>query len=38
MGMFAMNSCRLEKGFRHFGHDIGEGVRLMKRALALPST
>ncbi len=24
MGMFAMNSCRLEKGFRHFGHDIGE--------------
>ncbi|GLT11454.1 sarcosine dehydrogenase [Sulfitobacter porphyrae] len=25
MGMFAMNSCRLEKGFRHFGHDIGEG-------------
>ena len=24
MGMFAMNACRLEKGFRHFGHDIGE--------------
>ena len=24
MGMFAMNSCRLEKGFRHFGHDIAE--------------
>lgn len=24
MGMFAMGSCRLEKGFRHFGHDIGE--------------
>ncbi len=23
-GMFAMNACRLEKGFRHFGHDIGE--------------
>ena len=22
--MFAMNACRLEKGFRHFGHDIGE--------------
>ena len=22
MGMFAMNACRLEKGFRHFGHDI----------------
>jgi len=21
---FAMNSCRLEKGFRHFGHDIAE--------------
>ncbi|NKB54046.1 MAG: FAD-dependent oxidoreductase [Rhizobiaceae bacterium] len=24
MGMFAMNTCRLEKGFRHFGHDIAE--------------
>ena len=24
MGMFAMNACRLEKGFRHLGHDIGE--------------
>jgi len=24
MGMFAMNACRIEKGFRHFGHDIGE--------------
>lgn len=24
MGMFAMNACRLEKGFRHFGHDIGD--------------
>jgi len=23
-GMFALGSCRLEKGFRHFGHDIGE--------------
>lgn len=23
-GLFAMGSCRLEKGFRHFGHDIGE--------------
>ncbi|MCP4998349.1 MAG: FAD-dependent oxidoreductase [Hyphomicrobiales bacterium] len=24
MGMFAMNHCRMEKAFRHFGHDIGE--------------
>ncbi|MEX0305651.1 MAG: FAD-dependent oxidoreductase [Leisingera sp.] len=24
MGMFAMNTCRLEKGFRHFGHDVAE--------------
>lgn len=24
VGMFAMNACRLEKGFRHFGHDIAE--------------
>ena len=23
-GMFALNACRLEKGFRHFGHDIGD--------------
>jgi 4-methylaminobutanoate oxidase (formaldehyde-forming) len=23
-GFFAMNHCRLEKGFVHFGHDIGE--------------
>jgi 4-methylaminobutanoate oxidase (formaldehyde-forming) len=23
-GMFALNACRLEKGFRHFGLDIGE--------------
>lgn len=23
-GMLAMNACRLEKGFRHFGHDIAE--------------
>jgi 4-methylaminobutanoate oxidase (formaldehyde-forming) len=22
--MFALGACRLEKGFRHFGHDIGE--------------
>lgn len=24
MGMFALGACRIEKGFRHFGHDIGE--------------
>lgn len=24
MGMYAMNACRIEKGFRHFGHDIAE--------------
>ena len=24
MGMFALNACRIEKGFRHFGHDIDE--------------
>jgi len=24
VGMFGMNACRLEKGFRHFGHDIAE--------------
>lgn len=23
-GMFALGACRLEKGFRHFGHDVGE--------------
>ena len=27
-GLHAMDSCRMEKGFRHFGHDISseEGV------------
>jgi 4-methylaminobutanoate oxidase (formaldehyde-forming) len=24
IGIFAMNHCRMEKAFRHFGHDIGE--------------
>ncbi len=24
MGMFAMGACRLEKGFRHLGHDMDE--------------
>jgi glycine cleavage system aminomethyltransferase T/glycine/D-amino acid oxidase-like deaminating enzyme len=24
LGMYAMNACRIEKGFRHFGHDIAE--------------
>jgi len=24
IGVFAMNHCRMEKAFRHFGHDIGE--------------
>jgi heterotetrameric sarcosine oxidase gamma subunit len=23
-GQFAMNHCRMEKAFRHFGHDLGE--------------
>jgi glycine cleavage system aminomethyltransferase T/glycine/D-amino acid oxidase-like deaminating enzyme len=23
-GMFALNHCRMEKAFRHFGHDLGE--------------
>ena len=23
-GMFTLGACRLEKGFRHFGHDIGD--------------
>ncbi len=23
-GLFALNHCRMEKAFRHFGHDIGE--------------
>ena len=24
VGVFAINACRLEKGFRHFGHDMGD--------------
>ena len=25
LGMFALNACRLEKGFRHYGHDFDSG-------------
>ncbi len=25
-GYHAMNACRMEKGFRHYGHDIGEDL------------
>ena len=25
-GFHAMNSCRMEKGYRHYGHDISDGI------------
>ena len=34
-GMHMMDTCRIEKGFRHFGHDITSRIMFWKRALAL---
>ena len=32
-GMHAMDSCRIEKGFRHFGHDITEEDHVLEAGL-----
>ncbi|MCC5963103.1 MAG: GcvT family protein [Rhodobacteraceae bacterium] len=32
-GLHAMNSCRLEKGFRHFGHDITDEDHVLEAGL-----
>jgi 4-methylaminobutanoate oxidase (formaldehyde-forming) len=32
-GMHMMDSCRIEKGFRHFGHDIGCGEHVLEAGL-----
>ena len=34
VGLHAVNSLRLEKGFRHWGHDIGSGDNLMQAGLS----
>ncbi|MFT6916687.1 MAG: glycine cleavage system aminomethyltransferase T/glycine [Motiliproteus sp.] len=34
MGMHALNSLRLEKGFRHWGHDIGSQDNLLQAGLS----
>ena len=32
-GMHAMDSCRLEKGFRHFGHDLSDEDNILEAGL-----
>ncbi|MEM7711887.1 MAG: FAD-dependent oxidoreductase, partial [Pseudomonadota bacterium] len=32
-GMHALDSCRIEKGFRHFGHDITDGDHVLEAGL-----
>ena len=34
VGLHAVNSLRLEKGFRHWGHDIGAGDNLIEAGLS----
>ena len=34
IGLHAVNSLRLEKGFRHWGHDIGSDDNLMQAGLS----
>jgi 4-methylaminobutanoate oxidase (formaldehyde-forming) len=34
VGLHAVNSLRLEKGFRHWGHDIGSGDNLFEAGLS----
>ena len=33
VGMHAMDSCRLEKGFRHFGHDLSDEDNVLEAGL-----
>ncbi len=33
MGHFALDACRLEKGFKHWGHDLGPDVTPMEAGL-----
>lgn len=32
-GLLALDSCRMEKGYRHWGHDIGPGVTPLEAGL-----
>ncbi len=34
MGHFALDGCRLEKGFKHWGHDIGPEITPLEAGLA----
>ena len=34
MGHFALDGCRIEKGFRHWGHDLGPGISPLEAGLA----
>jgi glycine cleavage system aminomethyltransferase T len=33
-GMHALDSCRIEKAYRHFGHDIGDEDHVLERRRA----
>ncbi len=33
MGHFALDACRIEKGFRHMGHDLGPGITPLEAGL-----
>ena len=32
-GLHALDSCRIEKGFRHFGHDISNDDHVLEAGL-----
>lgn len=33
MGHYALDACRIEKGFRHWGHDLGPGITPLEAGL-----
>lgn len=33
MGHYALDGCRIEKGFRHWGHDLGPGITPLEAGL-----
>ena len=35
MGHHALNGCRIEKGYRHWGHDLGPDITPLEAGLGL---
>ena len=33
MGHYALNGCRIEKGYRHWGHDLGPEITPLEAGL-----